>query len=145
MHKSCLLFFSEPEELGEFPSMFIGTETSNGITLDYLAFTSCCFSPEEDLSSLVVGDICWRINSENILFSSQNHVNPAMDFTQTPPGMLALDNMLYFAKHHQDAYIRVSVLVLLRYCQCPMVFKPTHRRRLLLDESPSGFFLPLVN
>lgn len=37
----------------------------------------------------------------------QNHVNPAMDFTQTPPGMLALDNMLYFAKHHQDAYIRV--------------------------------------
>lgn len=42
-------------------------------------------------------------------FSSQNHVNPAMDFTQTPPGMLALDNMLYFAKHHQDAYIRVSI------------------------------------
>lgn len=44
----------------------------------------------------------------NILFPSQNHVNPAMDFTQTPPGMLALDNMLYFAKQHQDAYIRVS-------------------------------------
>ncbi|CAO2595321.1 Engulfment and cell motility protein 1 [Lemmus lemmus] len=38
---------------------------------------------------------------------SSNHVNPAMDFTQTPPGMLALDNMLYFAKHHQDAYIRI--------------------------------------
>uniref|UniRef100_A0A8I3W1K2 Engulfment and cell motility 1 n=1 Tax=Callithrix jacchus TaxID=9483 RepID=A0A8I3W1K2_CALJA len=37
-----------------------------------------------------------------------NHVNPAMDFTQTPPGMLALDNMLYFAKHHQDAYIRLN-------------------------------------
>ncbi|XP_078395453.1 engulfment and cell motility protein 1 isoform X1 [Cetorhinus maximus] len=36
-----------------------------------------------------------------------NHVNPAMDFTETPPGMLALDNMLYFAKHHQDAYIRI--------------------------------------
>uniref|UniRef100_G1KUB6 ELMO domain-containing protein n=1 Tax=Anolis carolinensis TaxID=28377 RepID=G1KUB6_ANOCA len=39
-----------------------------------------------------------------------NHVNPAMDFTQTPPGMLALDNMLYFAKHQQDAYIRVRIL-----------------------------------
>lgn len=38
----------------------------------------------------------------------QNHVNPAVDFTQIPPGMLALDNMLYFARHHQDAYIRVS-------------------------------------
>ncbi|XP_051811604.1 engulfment and cell motility protein 1 isoform X1 [Acanthochromis polyacanthus] len=36
-----------------------------------------------------------------------NHVNPAVDFTQIPPGMLALDNMLYFAKHHQDAYIRI--------------------------------------
>uniref|UniRef100_A0A8C6Y9V2 Engulfment and cell motility 1 n=1 Tax=Naja naja TaxID=35670 RepID=A0A8C6Y9V2_NAJNA len=36
-----------------------------------------------------------------------NHVNPAMDFTQTPPGMLALDNMLYFAKNQQDAYIRI--------------------------------------
>ncbi|KAK3512004.1 hypothetical protein QTP70_027629 [Hemibagrus guttatus] len=36
-----------------------------------------------------------------------NHVNPAVDFTQIPPGMLALDNMLYFAKHHQDSYIRI--------------------------------------
>ncbi|XP_051887085.1 engulfment and cell motility protein 2 isoform X2 [Pristis pectinata] len=36
-----------------------------------------------------------------------NHVNPAMDFTQTPPGMLALDNMLYLAKVHQDMYIRI--------------------------------------
>jgi hypothetical protein len=37
----------------------------------------------------------------------QNHINPALDFTQTPPGMLALDNMLYLAKFHQDTYIRV--------------------------------------
>ncbi|XP_047663920.1 engulfment and cell motility protein 1 isoform X3 [Tachysurus fulvidraco] len=36
-----------------------------------------------------------------------NHVNPAVDFTQIPPGMLALDNMLYFAKQHQDSYIRI--------------------------------------
>ncbi|MCJ8746237.1 hypothetical protein PDJAM_G00139430 [Pangasius djambal] len=36
-----------------------------------------------------------------------NHVNPAVDFTQIPPGMLALDNMLYFAKNHQDSYIRI--------------------------------------
>lgn len=40
---------------------------------------------------------------------TQNHVNPAVDFTQTPPGMLALDNMLYLARVHQDTYIRVSV------------------------------------
>uniref|UniRef100_A0A096M5H3 Engulfment and cell motility 2 n=1 Tax=Poecilia formosa TaxID=48698 RepID=A0A096M5H3_POEFO len=36
-----------------------------------------------------------------------NHLNPAMDFTQTPPGMLALDNMLYLARVHQDTYIRI--------------------------------------
>ncbi|XP_063816580.1 engulfment and cell motility protein 2 isoform X1 [Pseudophryne corroboree] len=36
-----------------------------------------------------------------------NHVNPAMDFIQTPPGMLALDNMLYLAKFHQDNYVRI--------------------------------------
>ena len=41
-------------------------------------------------------------------FFAQNHINPAMDFTQTPPGMLALDNMLYLAKVHQDTYIRVK-------------------------------------
>nr|KAF6358194.1 engulfment and cell motility 2 [Pipistrellus kuhlii] len=39
--------------------------------------------------------------------NDQNHINPAMDFTQTPPGMLALDNMLYLAKVHQDTYIRI--------------------------------------
>uniref|UniRef100_A0A8C4ZVX3 ELMO domain-containing protein n=1 Tax=Gadus morhua TaxID=8049 RepID=A0A8C4ZVX3_GADMO len=39
--------------------------------------------------------------------NDQNHVNPATDFTQTPPGMLALDNMLYLAKLHQDTYIRI--------------------------------------
>ncbi|XP_061486668.1 engulfment and cell motility protein 2 isoform X8 [Rhineura floridana] len=36
-----------------------------------------------------------------------NHVNPALDFTQTPPGMLALDNMLYLAKCHRDTYVRI--------------------------------------
>ncbi|XP_063152842.1 engulfment and cell motility protein 2 isoform X2 [Candoia aspera] len=36
-----------------------------------------------------------------------NHINPALDFVQTPPGMLALDNMLYLAKYHQDTYIRI--------------------------------------
>ncbi|KAI7794771.1 putative engulfment and cell motility protein 2 [Triplophysa rosa] len=36
-----------------------------------------------------------------------NAGNPALDFTQTPPGMLALDNMLYLAKLHQDTYIRL--------------------------------------
>lgn len=50
-----------------------------------------------------------------------------MDFTQTPPGMLALDNMLYFAKHHQDAYIRVSMKSF-SWCRFPTEFEfLTHR------------------
>uniref|UniRef100_A0A3B3T866 Engulfment and cell motility 2 n=1 Tax=Paramormyrops kingsleyae TaxID=1676925 RepID=A0A3B3T866_9TELE len=36
-----------------------------------------------------------------------NHENPAVDFMQTPPGVLALDNMLYLARLHQDTYIRI--------------------------------------
>uniref|UniRef100_A0AAY4ELI6 ELMO domain-containing protein n=1 Tax=Denticeps clupeoides TaxID=299321 RepID=A0AAY4ELI6_9TELE len=48
-----------------------------------------------------------------------NHVNPAVDFTQTPPGMLALDNMLYLAKLHQDTYVRVRLLLVLEFpLQC---------------------------
>uniref|UniRef100_A0A673W5K2 Engulfment and cell motility 2 n=1 Tax=Salmo trutta TaxID=8032 RepID=A0A673W5K2_SALTR len=45
--------------------------------------------------------------SDQVKQPEANHVNPAMDFTQTPPGMLALDNMLYLAKLHQDTYIRI--------------------------------------
>lgn len=52
-----------------------------------------------------------RCSKVHVSSVSQNHVNPAVDFTQIPPGMLALDNMLYFARHHQDAYIRVSMNV----------------------------------
>lgn len=40
-----------------------------------------------------------------------------MDFTQTPPGMLALDNMLYLAKFHQDTYIRVCEAADFYRCQ----------------------------
>ncbi|TRY86606.1 hypothetical protein DNTS_018586 [Danionella cerebrum] len=36
-----------------------------------------------------------------------NPGNPAVDLAQTPPGMLALDNMLYLAKVHQDTYLRL--------------------------------------
>lgn len=59
----------------------------------------------------------------------QNHVNPAMDFTQTPPGMLAVDNMLYLAKVHQDTYIRVS-------------FGFSHLSE--VERSVRGFSLPLL-
>lgn len=36
-------------------------------------------------------------------------INPALDFTETPPGMLALDCMIYFARNHVDAYTKVRI------------------------------------
>lgn len=34
-------------------------------------------------------------------------INPLLDFTETPPGLLALDCMCYFARNHVDSYIKV--------------------------------------
>ncbi|XP_020298453.1 engulfment and cell motility protein 1 [Pseudomyrmex gracilis] len=34
-------------------------------------------------------------------------INPALDFTETPPGMLALDCMVYFARNQTEAYTKV--------------------------------------
>lgn len=35
-------------------------------------------------------------------------INPALDFTETPPGMLALDCMVYFARTQTENYTKVS-------------------------------------
>ncbi|XP_054262080.1 engulfment and cell motility protein 1 [Macrosteles quadrilineatus] len=34
-------------------------------------------------------------------------INPALDFTEAPPGMLALDCMIYFARSHTESYTKV--------------------------------------
>ena len=36
-----------------------------------------------------------------------NHNNPVLDFEKTPPGVLALDMMIYFARHQQDNYVKL--------------------------------------
>ncbi len=40
--------------------------------------------------------------------SLQNSINPVEDLSQTPPGILALDNMVYFAKMHGENYTKVG-------------------------------------
>ncbi|XP_078400106.1 engulfment and cell motility protein 3 isoform X2 [Cetorhinus maximus] len=40
-----------------------------------------------------------------------NNANPSLDFDRTPPGLLPLDNMIYFATRHSDAYNRVMQVV----------------------------------
>uniref|UniRef100_H2YA57 ELMO domain-containing protein n=1 Tax=Ciona savignyi TaxID=51511 RepID=H2YA57_CIOSA len=37
----------------------------------------------------------------------QNFNNPVLDFDQTPPGVLSLDLMVYFARNQQDNYVRL--------------------------------------
>lgn len=37
----------------------------------------------------------------------RNNVDPAKDFLEVPPGMLALDCMIYFARNHTDSYTKV--------------------------------------
>lgn len=75
-------------------------------TKDYkmLGFTVSHDTSKELLSALVM------FKMFNASKCTQNAGNPALDFTQSPPGMLALDNMLYLAKLHQDTYIRVRTL-----------------------------------
>ncbi|XP_064640073.1 engulfment and cell motility protein 1-like isoform X2 [Lineus longissimus] len=37
----------------------------------------------------------------------KNHANPAQDFMETPPGILALDVMVFFARNHAENYTKV--------------------------------------
>lgn len=37
----------------------------------------------------------------------KSDINPALDFTGTPPGMLALDCMIYFARNYTESYTKV--------------------------------------
>ena len=39
-------------------------------------------------------------------------VNPAMDFAEScPPGLLALDCMIYFARNHTESYTKVKIII----------------------------------
>ncbi|OXU25322.1 hypothetical protein TSAR_016297 [Trichomalopsis sarcophagae] len=71
-------------------------------------------------------------------------INPALDFTETPPGMLALDCMVYFARNHTENYTKV---VLENSCradehECPFGRTSVELVKLLCDilcigEAPS--------
>ncbi|XP_076058239.1 engulfment and cell motility Ced-12 isoform X2 [Oratosquilla oratoria] len=64
-----------------------------------------------------------------------NDINPAQDFVETPPGMLALDNMIYFATNHSDQYAKL----VLENCyradshECPFGRASIELTRLLCD------------
>jgi engulfment/cell motility protein 1 len=74
----------------------------------------------------------------------KNDINPALDFTETPPGLLALDCMVYFARNHPDNYTK---LVLENSCradehECPFGRASVELVRILCEllkigEAPS--------
>ncbi|KAJ8982396.1 hypothetical protein NQ317_012434, partial [Molorchus minor] len=49
-----------------------------------------------------------------------NDINPALDFTETPPGLLALDCMIYFARNHPETHCQINSY----YCpRCNLLIK----------------------
>ncbi|XP_076318305.1 engulfment and cell motility Ced-12 [Tachypleus tridentatus] len=70
----------------------------------------------------------------------KNHVNPAEDFTETPPGFLALDNMIYFARNQTENYTKV---VLESSCradehECPFARSSIELTKLLCEVLKIG-------
>ncbi|CAH0547412.1 unnamed protein product [Brassicogethes aeneus] len=74
----------------------------------------------------------------------RNDINPALDFIETPPGLLALDCMIYFARNQVETYTK---LVLENCCradehECPFGRASVELVRILCDllkigEQPS--------
>ncbi|KAF5269890.1 hypothetical protein FQR65_LT05689 [Abscondita terminalis] len=65
----------------------------------------------------------------------KNDINPALDFIETPPGLLALDCMIYFARTYPDSYTK---LVLENSCradehECPFGRASVELVRILCD------------
>ncbi|CAH1105711.1 unnamed protein product [Psylliodes chrysocephalus] len=65
----------------------------------------------------------------------KNDINPALDFNETPPGLLALDCMVYFARNHPENYTK---LVLENSCradehECPFGRASVELVRILCD------------
>ncbi|ETE63681.1 Engulfment and cell motility protein 3 [Ophiophagus hannah] len=54
-----------------------------------------------------------------------NNSNPALDLHRTPPGLLALDSMVYFSRHYPNIYSRR----LLHLCEGTLFRKISSRRR----------------
>jgi len=76
----------------------------------------------------------------------RNTIDPSLDFAVTPPGILALDCMHYFAKQHQEKYMKV---VLENSCrndnhECPFAESSCELVKLLADILGVGK-LPIPN
>lgn len=80
-----------------------------------LGFSVCVCCQSWSCNYLLTTHVICPINSHlcnNIvlLISFQNNSNPGQDLVRTPPGLLALDTMFYFAVRFPNAYSRVSMI-----------------------------------
>lgn len=64
---------------------------------------------EFQLDGISVGDAYRRQINPFVKDCNKSSTNDdiGLDFMETPPGMLALDCMVYFARNHVDAYTKV--------------------------------------
>ena len=61
----------------------------------------------------------------NRKFSLQDMDNPVADFEHTPPGLLALDNMVFFAQNYKENYIKVGSSLYPLCCRCRLWTHPS--------------------
>lgn len=74
--------------------------------LRHIAFDEGLFNDSQpDISTLRQNSINNAGNYKKLGF--KNDSNPALDFTETPPGLLAIDCMLYFARNYTPQYTKV--------------------------------------
>jgi len=71
----------------------------------------CRIAFDADLSDVQVRDVTTRKTNLEVKnyrkLGFKNETTPLKDFDQVPPGSLALDAMLYFARYHPEKYTRV--------------------------------------
>ncbi|XP_070574167.1 engulfment and cell motility protein 1-like isoform X2 [Ptychodera flava] len=76
-----------------------------------------------------------RLQEDNKKLGFTDTINPTNDFKDVPPGMLVLDNMIYFAKNHTENYTKT---VLENSCRadehaCPFINTCIHLMKMLCE------------
>jgi len=61
-----------------------------------------------ELNTISGGDANRSFSKDYKKLNFKYDINPALDFTETPLGMLSLDYMVYFARNHIDTYTKVD-------------------------------------
>lgn len=99
----CLLF----SQLEERRNTKVEPNDQNAVR-EIMELRKIAFDMDQDPSTFNTGTAKRQSHAKDYKkLGFQNNINPVEDFTQIPPGVLALDNMVYFAKIHGQNYTKV--------------------------------------